>query len=431
MINAVSALQDKRQTSLSTNQSHLRFRILGLYVADFFASIFIFAFIGDFSTLALLLFFTLWFALRFSRGLYTGYGFLTHVELKANVLTTVVPMVLVLCSVGLLPLGNINVSQFTASAAGLVAMSYFSRKLIRGALNRLGIYQKTFNIREDDQYAQPMMRFFERHKEIGFIPTLIRIDKVHLLPEALEDINTIPSIREMTVLSRMWHRDVIDDTLHHSGQPGGHTRITRWCLDFIKRVFDIVIALCALVLLSPVLFVIAVLIRKSGPGPIIYPSHRLGKNGKTFACYKFRTMYVDADLRLAELMQTDEALRLEYEIFHKLKNDPRITEIGQILRKTSLDELPQLLNILLGEMSLVGPRPYLESEQVKMKATAPLVFLVQPGLTGYWQVKGRSATTFEERLEMDRIYVHHWDLWWDFVIFLDTIKSVVLRKGAC
>jgi undecaprenyl-phosphate galactose phosphotransferase len=166
------------------------------------------------------------------------------------------------------------------------------------------------------------------------------------------------------------------------------------------------------------------------PGSSIYRQTRIGRSGRPFEIFKFRTMYEDSDRRLQEFLRGNEKARKDWERFWKLRNDPRVTKIGSFLRRTSLDELPQLVNVFLGQMSLVGPRPYLP-EEVKSLPKEKLVFLrVLPGITGLWQVTGRSDTVFKYRLAIDAWYVRNWTLWLDIVILLKTIKVVAMREGA-
>ncbi|WP_407569942.1 undecaprenyl-phosphate galactose phosphotransferase WbaP [Deinococcus altitudinis] len=199
---------------------------------------------------------------------------------------------------------------------------------------------------------------------------------------------------------------------------------------FLKRTLDLFLSIIGAVIISPILFVVALLVFFDSPGKILYRAPRMGRDGKTFKCLKFRSMYTNADERLNEIISSDPAAKLEYEAYHKLKDDPRVTKIGKVLRKYSLDELPQIFNVLRGEMSLVGPRPYLIKEQEKMGSATHFIVQVRPGMTGYWQVTGRSFSTFEERLDMDRFYITNWTPWLDLVIMLQTVRVVLISKGA-
>ena len=198
-----------------------------------------------------------------------------------------------------------------------------------------------------------------------------------------------------------------------------------------KRLFDLVAALLLVVILSPLLFYIAWRIRMGDGGHALYAQERIGRNGKPFGCLKFRSMVTDADARLVEYFCVHPELKGEYERTFKLKNDPRITSIGEFLRKTSLDELPQLFNVLRGEMSLVGPRPVTAKELQKYYGdVGELYKLVHPGISGLWQVSGRSNTTYTERVYLDSWYIKNWTLWYDIVILLRTVKVVLRRDGA-
>jgi len=197
-----------------------------------------------------------------------------------------------------------------------------------------------------------------------------------------------------------------------------------------KRVFDLVVAGAALVLLSPVLAVIALFIRAHDGGPALYRQERIGLGGRTFKCLKFRSMGVDGDACLAAHLATNPAAGREWALNRKLRVDPRITPIGKLLRKTSLDELPQLLNVVRGEMSLVGPRPVVDAELARYDLAKVHYMRARPGLTGLWQVSGRSHTSYRQRVEFDRAYVNRWNFLWDVSIIARTIPALLFRSGA-
>ena len=197
-----------------------------------------------------------------------------------------------------------------------------------------------------------------------------------------------------------------------------------------KRLFDFVASLLALILLSPVFLIVSIIIRRDG-GKAIFAQDRIGKNGKTIKVYKFRSMVMNAEKVLEEMLASDENIRNEYLTNKKLDNDPRITKIGKFIRKTSVDELPQLINVLKGNMSLVGPRPYLLREKDEgMGDFYKYVISCKPGITGFWQVNGRSNTSFEERLVMDKYYSKHINAWLDIKILFKTVGVVLGKKGA-
>ena len=199
----------------------------------------------------------------------------------------------------------------------------------------------------------------------------------------------------------------------------------------LQNIFNYLLAILALPIFLPLIGVIAYKIKKESSGPVFFAHNRIGKNGKIIPTLKFRSMYSDAKDRLEKLLQENEELREEWEKDFKLKDDPRVTKIGAFLRKTSLDELPQIFNVLKGEMNFVGPRPVLQEElDMYYKEDADYYFMVKPGITGLWQVSGRSDTSYDFRVATDKWYVSNWSLWLDIVILLKTVKVVLFRDGA-
>lgn len=199
---------------------------------------------------------------------------------------------------------------------------------------------------------------------------------------------------------------------------------------FFKYSFDLIASTIGLILISPIMLLISVLIFIDSPGPVIFAHRRVGAKGKEFKCYKFRTMVTNSQEVLEKYLAECAAAREEWEQDFKLKDDPRITRVGKFLRKTSLDELPQLFNIIKGEMSLVGPRPIVEEEIPKYKEFINDYYLVRPGLTGFWQVNGRSDVDYDTRVQMDSWYVRNWSFWLDMSLLLRTVKVVLDKKGA-
>ena len=195
----------------------------------------------------------------------------------------------------------------------------------------------------------------------------------------------------------------------------------------IKRLIDIIGSLIGIILLSPIYIIIAILIKFDSPGKIVFGHTRKGKGGKDIKVYKFRTMYSNAS-EIFESFTPEQ--KEEYYTNFKLDNDPRVTKLGGFLRKTSLDELPQLFNILKGDMTIIGPRPIVEKEVEKYGDKAEKLFSVVPGLGGYWQANGRSDTTYEERVEMDMYYIDHMCFTLDAKILFQTIFSVLKGEGA-
>ncbi len=234
-------------------------------------------------------------------------------------------------------------------------------------------------------------------------------------------------IPDLAGLSSMWvgTRDLggtlglhISQTLLHRGP------------QLFKRTFDLLLAGVAFVVLFPVFILIVLAIRLTSPGPIVYGQRRVGRNNTRFTAWKFRSMCVNADQVLEHYLRENPALRLEWERDHKLKNDPRVTAVGRFLRKTSLDELPQLWNVLRGEMSLIGPRPIVDAEIVRYGDSFDAYQSVRPGISGMWQISGRNNTSYTERVQFDEYYVTNWSIWLDLYIVGRTFKTVLMREGA-
>lgn len=196
---------------------------------------------------------------------------------------------------------------------------------------------------------------------------------------------------------------------------------------YIKRFMDVILATIALVVLSPIFLVIAIAIKIESKGPVLFKHTRIGKDGKIIKLYKFRSMVINAE----ELIKTFTPEQMkEYKENYKLTNDPRITKVGNFLRKTSLDELPQLLNIIKGDLAIIGPRPVVADELKKYGPNTEKFLSVTPGLTGYWAANGRSCTTYEQRMQMELYYIDNLSLKMDVKVFFKTIEAVIKREGA-
>jgi len=199
----------------------------------------------------------------------------------------------------------------------------------------------------------------------------------------------------------------------------------------IKRFVDIIGGIVGIILLIPITVILYIVnaFSKDNKGPLFFEQLRVGKDGREFRLYKFRSMVMHADEKLWKYLNSNPEAKEEYKKYKKLKNDPRITKIGKFLRKTSLDEFPQFINVLKGDISLVGPRPYLYREKEDMGKNFDTIITVKPGLTGYWQVNGRNDVDFEERTRMDVEYIKDRSLWLDFKILLKTVLKVFTKKG--
>lgn len=195
----------------------------------------------------------------------------------------------------------------------------------------------------------------------------------------------------------------------------------------IKRSLDVTLSVIALIILSPIFLIIAAIIKLDSKGPVFFIHKRIGKNGKEIGIYKFRSMVQNAEDMIAEFT---EEQKKEFRENYKLQYDPRVTKIGKFLRKTSLDELPQILNILKGDLSIIGPRPVIKRELEKYENNKEKFLSVKPGLTGFWAANGRSDTTYSERVQMELYYIDHMSLKMDIKIFFKTIISVIKKEGA-
>lgn len=243
----------------------------------------------------------------------------------------------------------------------------------------------------------------------------------------LQEVNVIPSLRGLPLHGM----EIMHFFKHEVFMLHSQNNLAKAGPRLIKRVVDVVGALVLIILLAPLWIWIAWRIWREDKGHVLYTQPRLGRHGEVFRFYKFRSMVPDADAAVDDWKTTDPETWQQYEAGNfKLKDDPRITSIGRLIRPTSLDELPQLLNVLKGEMSLVGPRPFLEREEPYYGESKRLYFEVRPGITGLWQISGRSDTRFQDRVALDSWYIRNWSLWTDIVILLRTPKTVLRRSGA-
>lgn len=239
------------------------------------------------------------------------------------------------------------------------------------------------------------------------------------------DISVIPAMRGVPLHGT----DMSHFFSHEVAMLRMRNNLRRWPARLTKRIFDTVTALVLLILLSPLMLLIIWLVRRDS-GPALFAHPRIGKNAKMFKCYKFRTMVVDAEQQLEQLLQQQPELRAQWENERKLRHDPRVNGLGRFLRATSLDELPQLINVIRGEMSLVGPRPVVNAELPRFGDQVGYYLMVRPGMTGLWQVSGRSDLDYDSRVYLDTWYVKNWSLWHDQIILFKTIDVVLRRAGA-
>lgn len=240
-----------------------------------------------------------------------------------------------------------------------------------------------------------------------------------------QDVSVIPAMRGVP----LYGTDMSYFFSHEVALLKLRNNLRYWPARWFKRGTDVLGAALLLVVLAPLLAYLALRIKSDG-GPAIFAHKRVGRGGELFRCYKFRTMQVDAEKRLRELLASDPAAQAEWDREFKLRNDPRVTPIGRLLRRTSLDELPQLFNVLQGHMSLVGPRPVIEAELERYGDDVDYFLMVRPGMTGLWQVSGRNDVGYDTRVYLDTWYVKNWSMWYDIAILFKTVKVVFSRRGA-
>jgi Undecaprenyl-phosphate galactose phosphotransferase WbaP len=261
---------------------------------------------------------------------------------------------------------------------------------------------------------------------IAAMPELGKQETMRLLKNSVMSFRYTVQIPDLSGITNIWMsvRD-FDGVL---GLATSHRLKMPWNLG-IKRFIDVFVVIAGGIVVLPFLLFIAFLIKATSPGPALYKHNRLGLNGKTIGVYKFRSMVRDSGERLKELLE-DPNIREEWESSHKLRDDPRITPVGKFLRRTSLDEFPQIINVLKGEMSLVGPRPVTEEEVSKYGDDFSRIFSVKPGMTGLWQVSGRSDMDYRDRVVYDTYYLQSWSIWLDLWVLYKTSGVVIKGKGA-
>lgn len=283
------------------------------------------------------------------------------------------------------------------------------------------------------QYYNGIPIFSSKNKEIL---NVIRENKIKnaIICDYKEDLSSImQSFRYTIVISKnqtnFTFTQHLKDIAGIIGFSSTHNLTFKHNL-FFKRFLDLFIIFMFLPILIPLMLILCILTKVTSKGPIFYGHPRIGKNGKPFKCWKFRSMCINSQEILKEILETNPQMRAEWEKDHKFVNDPRVTKFGKFLRKTSLDELPQIINILVGDMSFIGPRPVTEEELSKYGEFKDYVLSVLPGISGMWQISGRSDTGYEERVSFDTYYIQNWSIWLDIWIIIKTIWVVLIHKGA-
>lgn len=369
---------------------------------------------------------------------------------KSSVIATAVVMIILYVT-----------RSFVVSRAIIILAFFISmillplqRNLIKQLLFRLHLWTKNILIISSDETQARIKKVIDRHPILGYrvighlndfnlldnILSANKVDSIILDTQGI-DQSKIYEIYEkaegkiqdffiVPALSQLQTAGVEIEQLESVLLMKFHYNLLRTESRIAKRVVDLLFAGLGFIVSLPFIVVIVCFIKISSKGMIFYKQERLGKDKALFPCYKFRTMYLDAPHRLENYLKIHPEVKSTWEKYLKITNDPRVTPLGKFLRRTSLDELPQLWNVIKGEMSLVGPRPYLPHEVENMGKKMGIITRVKPGITGLWQVSGRSHLSFEERLQLDEYYVKNWSIWTDLVIMVKTIRVFIKAEGA-
>lgn len=414
----------------------------------------------------------LWMLLRALLGLYPGYGMDPAQELRLQTYSSVLTLAVVSVILFAMDLGGLFFHLLPLGVFGMVLAVPVARSGTKWVLRGAGLWGKPVVVLGEPEVTARLVRTMVADRGQGFRPVAVFSEPGEVRDEtALEyapflgslenapgfahaaGINTavlavrglrqshtdeladwastrfervivVPSLAGLTT-SAIAARDlsgVLGVELKHNLLDSRARRV--------KRAIDLFGVVLGGALILPLLALIAVLIKLDSPGPALFVQERPGLNGRMFRICKFRTMRTDAEQQFDEMVLNDSTAQQHFERYGKLKDDLRVTRVGKWLRKLSLDELPQLWNVFKGEMSLVGPRPYLVNQIPQMSGAEIVVLRILPGISGLWQVSGRNDVAFEQRLEMDTYYVRNWSVWLDLIILFRTVLTVLLRRGA-
>jgi Undecaprenyl-phosphate galactose phosphotransferase WbaP len=413
-----------------------------------------------------------WLGLRFLLGLYPGYGLGQVEELRRQTFALLATLAITTVFAFFSSTADSLSRMFLfAWILGLLLTAPLVRYCAKLALNKLGVWGKPVVVLGADDAGARVLEDLRREWQLGFRPIAVFDNRVAPMQRILNGVPYGGTLADAIALGREHRIDTVIFAMPYTRREQlakfvdlakrnfchvvvipnlvGITNSAVVARDFagtfgveikynlldpwsqrLKRFLDLVATVVGGIFVLPLIAVLAMLVRLESRGPIFYSDKRMGRDGELFSCVKFRTMVPDAERLLHELLAENEEAREEYRKFHKLRHDPRVTTVGRFLRKTSLDELPQLWNVLRGEMSLVGPRPYLPRESADIGVTQDEILRVTPGITGPWQVAGRNRSSFDERVEMDVSYVSDWSVWLDLVLLARTAVCVLLSRGA-
>jgi Undecaprenyl-phosphate galactose phosphotransferase WbaP len=415
-----------------------------------------------------------WVGLRAALGLYPGYGLGYVEELRRQTFalfaTLAITAVFAFASQATDSLSRLSLFAWALS---LLLVAPATRYVVKRAMMRMGLWCKPVVVIGAQEGGHRVLERLQREWYLGFEPVGVYDNRVAPVSGELRGVPFRGTLTDAVALARKGEADTaifavpdvwrehltefaalasrsfrhvvittdlggtapVDSAVVAKGFAGTfgveikYSLLDPWA-QRLKRAMDIGATAVGGALVIPLILMLSLLVWVETGGPIFYRDLRMGRDGSLFSCIKFRTMVPDAETMLQRMLAADDEMREEYLEYHKLRNDPRITRVGHFLRKTSLDELPQLWNVLRGEMSLVGPRPYLPRESGEIGAAYDEIRRVTPGMTGPWQVNGRNHASFTERIRMDACYVRDWSLWLDLVLLARTVGVILFRRDA-
>jgi Undecaprenyl-phosphate galactose phosphotransferase WbaP len=414
-----------------------------------------------------------WAGLRAVLGLYPGYGLGQVEELRRQTFASIAAIIaVVIFKYDIFIFDNLlSYALFFVWCLALLGLAPLARHVVKRAMCEAGLWGKPVVVVGADRAGAHVLKLLQQEQGLGFNPFAVFDNRLAPMEGALEGVPYGGTINDAAALGRKHGIDTIIFAMPNTRREnllefvkmashsfrhvivlpnlGGITNSAVVARDFagtfgveikynlldpwaqrVKRVMDVVATLLGGALILPLILLLSLLVWMESRRPVFYKDQRMGRNGRLFSCIKFRTMVPDAEELLQRMLKEDEEMRNEYIKYHKLRDDPRVTRIGRFLRKTSLDELPQIWNVLRGEMSLVGPRPYLPRESEDIGTRQSEILRVTPGITGPWQVAGRNDRSFSERVQMDADYVHDWSVWLDLLLLTRTVHSLLFSRNA-
>jgi Undecaprenyl-phosphate galactose phosphotransferase WbaP len=428
--------------------------------------------LSEITTVAMVTIITAWIGLRALLGLYPGYGLDSAERLRRHTYATLAALAMLAIFALGFQIGHLLSRLMVALMfLGLLVLTPLVQCLVKSSMQKLDLWGKPAVVLGYKEAGAKVASLLKEKWEIGYKPLAIFDYRLELGEAVSEDVGdqqvltavvdlarehdvhtaifAMPHIRrehlaKIVSLASLYFRHVLIvpnlDGLTNSAVVARdlagtfaveirYNLLNPWALR-AKRAADLAATVIGGALIVPLVLLLILLVYLESGRPVFYRDSRLGKDAKLFSCLKFRTMVSDAEALLQRVLEEDTELREEYTRYHKLHDDPRVTRVGRFLRKTSLDELPQLWNVLRGEMSLVGPRPYLPRESKEIGVTQSEILRVPPGITGPWQVSGRNRLSFSDRVQMDACYVRDWSIWLDVVLLARTAKTLLFDRVA-